>query len=42
MEAEKDIKANILAEVENAVMHRFVAKEKTFFASGEKPLTQEC
>lgn len=34
METEKDTKANILIEVDGAVMHRFVEKEKNLYTSG--------
>ncbi len=34
METEKDIKANILIEIKDAVMHRFVKKEKTLYTEG--------
>lgn len=34
MQADQDIKANILIEIENTAMHRFVSKEKSLFTSG--------
>ena len=34
METEKDIKANILIQVNDAVMHRFISKDKTLYTEG--------
>lgn len=34
MEGERDIKANILIQLDNTVMHRFVNKDKALFTSG--------
>ncbi len=37
MDAERDIRANILVQIENSVMHRYVSKEKSLFTSGTTP-----